>query len=267
MIKLIITDLDGTFLNSEGNFDRDYYQKIKNLMDDKEIAFAPCTGKQCDRVVELFGDKESESLWILGDSASRIKHQRKYVYESLLPNKLGLAIIAKLEKIADDLIIIACTSKTALIKESISPAETKVVRGSYTSVATVKNLQDITDDFVKITIFDPQKRSFETVKQLTEFKDKAYLVASEASWIDITNHGVHKGTTVKQLQDILGITHSETMVFGDGLNDIELMEAAEYSFAVGNAFPETKAKAAFITKTNDENGVLSTIERILNLQA
>ncbi|WP_323910259.1 hypothetical protein [Aeromonas caviae] len=37
------------------------------------IHFAPCTGKQVDRVEELLG-AQSANFWILGDSATRIKH-------------------------------------------------------------------------------------------------------------------------------------------------------------------------------------------------
>ena len=55
------------------------------------------------------------------------------------------------------------------------------------------------------------------------------------------------------------------MVFGDGLNDSELMAAGTYSFAMKNAF-EIKEAAAFVTRSNDDNGVLRTIELILALQ-
>ena len=73
MIKLIITDLDGTFLNRHGDYNRVLFPHIKNLMQQKGVAFALCTGKQCERVEELFGEQVHD-FWILGDSATRIKH-------------------------------------------------------------------------------------------------------------------------------------------------------------------------------------------------
>ncbi len=264
MIKLIITDLDGTFLNSQGNFDRAYYQKVRQLMAKKEVVFAACTGKQCERVEELFGE-EAKNIWILGDSATRIKYNGEYVYESLLANHLGKEIIQKLETIAEDHVIIACTPTAAFIKETVPDEEAKKVRGSYAVVKTVADLQTIAEDFVKITIYDPKLRCFESVKELAAFKAQAFIVASEAAWIDISNYNVHKGTTVKELQKILNVTKEETMAFGDGLNDIELMAEAAYSFAMSNAFETIKEKAAFVTKSNDENGVLQTIEKILAL--
>ena len=252
MIKLILTDLDGTFLDSKGSFDKEFYQQVKGSMDDQAIYFAPCTGKQCERVEELFGPELSKDLWILGDSATRIKHNNEYVYESLLPNDLGIKLINKLEEIANDY--------------TMSEEDKQMVRGSYREVQLVEELNKITEDFVKITVYDRKKRCFEYVKELMEFKEQAYIVASEAAWIDISNAGVHKGTTVKELQKLLGVTKEETMAFGDGLNDIELLNAATYSFAMENAFEETKAAANFITRSNDEQGVLQTIQKIIALQ-
>ncbi len=266
MIKLILTDLDGTFLNSKGDFDKVLYQQVKQLMDEQMIHFAPCTGKQCERVEELFGPPLSKDLWILGDSATRIKHKNEYVYESLLPNELGIKLIQQLEEITDDYTIIACTPTAAIIKKATSEEEKQIVRGSYREVQMVDKLNEITEDFVKITVHDGKKRCFEYVKELEEFKEQAYIVASEAAWIDISNIGVHKGTTVSELQKMLGVTKEETMAFGDGLNDVELLNAAAYSFAMRNAFEETKAAANFITRSNDENGVLQTIKKIISLQ-
>ena len=116
-------------------------------------------------------------------------------------------------------------------------------------------------------MFDPQKNCFDHVKQLEKFKKQAYIVASEAAWFDISNHNVHKGTTVAELQRILHVTPEETMAFGDGLNDVELLERAAYSFAMSNAFEQIKEVAQFVTKSNDEDAVLHTIKKMIALQA
>ncbi|MEG3033335.1 MAG: HAD hydrolase family protein, partial [Enterococcus sp.] len=83
MIKLIISDLDGTFLNSQSTFDEKLYQEVRQHMDQQNVVFAPCTGKQCERVEALFQNVGTKDLWILGDSATRIKHDGQYIYESL----------------------------------------------------------------------------------------------------------------------------------------------------------------------------------------
>ncbi|MFC4770785.1 HAD-IIB family hydrolase [Enterococcus hermanniensis] len=263
MIKLILTDLDGTFLNDQGDFDHELYRKVKQLMDEKNIAFAPCTGKQCERVEKLFELEDAKNLWILGDSATRIKHAGNYVYESLLPNELGQAILSKLSTVAIGATVIACTPSAAFVDANVSEKDMVAVRGSYQNVKIISDYQLITEDFVKITVYDAQARCFELVKELVEFKEKTYMVASEASWIDISNQDVHKGSTVKKLQTMLNVKKSETMAFGDGLNDRELLEEARYSFAVSNAFAETKNKAKYIIGTNNDSAVLHTITDFL----
>jgi len=265
MIKLVLTDMDGTFLNNSGDFNRELFKDVKKVMEEKGVVFAPVTGKQCERVEELFGD-DVKDFWILGDSATRIKHNRKFVYESLLSNKLGLEIIRLLENISLEHTIIACTRNGAVIKDNIPQEEAAVVRRSYAQVRQVPNLNEITEDFVKITVHDPGDRCFETREKLSCFFESAYIVASEAAWIDITNVNVHKGTTVEHLQHLLNVTPDETMAFGDGYNDIELMERATYSFAVRNAVPELKDAANFITRSNEEDAVMRTIMQILSLQ-
>lgn len=267
MIKLIISDLDGTFLNSQSTFDEKLYQEVRQHMDQQNVVFAPCTGKQCERVEALFQNVGTKDLWILGDSATRIKHDGQYIYESLLPNKVGKEIIAKLQSIHDDMTIIACTQQAAIIHEDTSDQNERMVRGSYEVVEKTADYQSLTADFVKITVYDDKLRSYEVAPQLAEFEKQAYIVASEAAWIDITNFGVHKRHTVAQLQQILSITPEETMVFGDGHNDLELMQAGSFSFAMRNAFEPTKAAAKYICGSNDENGVLLTIKQLLPLQA
>ncbi|MGN1401357.1 MAG: HAD family hydrolase [Bacillus sp. (in: firmicutes)] len=265
MIKLVLTDMDGTFLNNSGDFNRELYKNVRKLMKEKGVHFAPVTGKQCERIEELFGE-HSEDLWIVGDSATRIKHNGKFVYESLLSNKLGMEIIRLLEEISLDHTIIACTRNGAIIKDSISPEEAAIVRGSYAHVKKVSDFSEVNDDFVKITIHDPLCQCFETREKLSRFFDSAYIVASEAAWIDIANVNVHKGTTVEHLQGLLNVTPEETMAFGDGYNDLELMTRSAYSFAVRNAVEELKDSANFITRSNEEDAVMKTIIQMLSLQ-
>lgn len=204
-------------------------------------------------------------MWILGDSATRIKHNGKFVYESLLSNELGLAIIRLLEEISLNHTIIACTRSGAVIKDSIIPEEAAIVRKSYAQVRKVSDFKEITEDFVKITIHDSELNCFETREKLSSFFESAYIVASESAWIDIANVNVHKGTTVEYLQQLLNVTPEETMAFGDGYNDIELMSRSTYSFAVRNAVKELKETANFITRSNEEDGVMRTIIQLLSL--
>lgn len=266
MIKLIITDLDGSFLNSQGDYDRRLFNQVYELMAAQGVHFAACTGKQCDRVEELFG-KYSEKIWIVGDSATTIKYNSEFIYRSFINNELGRRIIKTLEQASTDHVIIACTEKGAVIKSNLPTHLKQKVRGSYTTIIEVNDLNSVSDDFIKITVYDETGQCPKTRSCLTDYEKDVYMVVSEDAWIDITDYDVHKGNTIKKLQQLLKVTPHETMAFGDGYNDIELLEQAEYSFAMRNAFDQTKAVANFITGYNDDNAVSNTIRQILALQA
>lgn len=114
---------------------------------------------------------------------------------------------------------------------------------------------------MKITICDltgAEENSYPYVKKYSEnFK----VAVSGFVWIDITNKNSDKGTGLKVLQEKLGISKDETIVFGDYLNDYELMQQGEYSFAMENAHPELKKIAKFCGGDNNNSGVVKTIKK------
>ena len=73
----------------------------------------------------------------------------------------------------------------------------------------------------------------------------------------------NKGTAVRLLQRSLGISRDQTVAFGDYLNDLEMLDAAGWSFAMANAHPEVLARAARIAPANTEHGLITTLGRVL----
>lgn len=92
------------------------------------------------------------------------------------------------------------------------------------------------------------------------------VVISGGKCLDISKKEINKGKAIKLLQKKLGILSEKTMVFGDYLNDLEMMQEAKYSFAMKNAQPEVKEVAHFITEyDNTEDGVIKTIVKQLKI--
>ena len=77
--------------------------------------------------------------------------------------------------------------------------------------------------------------------------------------------GVNKGLAISEIQKLLNIKQEETMVFGDYLNDLEMMQNAYHSYAMENAHSDLKKVARFIAKSNDDNGVVRAIKEKLEL--
>ncbi|MFC0138154.1 Cof-type HAD-IIB family hydrolase [Staphylococcus petrasii] len=262
MFKLVVTDMDGTFLNSKGSFNREKFQSLLSQLRGMDIRLAFCTGKQNERVDAIVGDL-AKDLFIIGDSASRIKINGMNIYAKTFSNQLGQDLIKSIKQIDDDLVIIVCTEGMAYSEEDISQKEREMVLGSYEKVTFLNDLNTIDREILKITIFDIKGQYFEHVKDLKRYEDELYIVAAEENWIDITHKDVDKGKTIRFLQNLLNISIDQTIVFGDGLNDIPLFENARYKVAMDNAYPELKREANLISIDNNRDGVIETLNTLL----
>jgi hydroxymethylpyrimidine pyrophosphatase-like HAD family hydrolase len=74
---------------------------------------------------------------------------------------------------------------------------------------------------------------------------------------------VTKGTALRTLQAGLEITPDETAVFGDYLNDLEMLDEATHSFAMTNAHPLVLDRARHIAPSNADHGVLQVIAQLV----
>lgn len=264
MIKIIFTDMDGTFLDSSGEFNRSRFSEVFRKMNEEDVVFVPCSGKQCERIEELFGSYAA-SLYIVGDSAARIKHKGEYIYEKLLDASLAKEIIEDF-CVKYDALIICCSLDATFVKEAISEEDLSTLKKSYSLVRKIKDFSELKGNLVKVSIYDKKKRCFSMVKDLEKYEKRAHVVASDAKWIDITNTDAHKGAVEKWLMKRLNFHREEAVAFTDSYNDMDLLDEARYGFCVSNAAEEVKEKSFFITKSNDEEGVLSAIDFILELQ-
>ena len=82
-------------------------------------------------------------------------------------------------------------------------------------------------------------------------------------FVNVINFRVSKGEALKELVAHLGISTDEVLAIGDGLNDISLLETAGLAVAMGNAFPEVKQVADYITLDVEQGGVAAAVNKFL----
>ncbi|MCR4938600.1 MAG: Cof-type HAD-IIB family hydrolase [Treponemataceae bacterium] len=101
------------------------------------------------------------------------------------------------------------------------------------------------------------------LKKLREtFEDKAVFFISKPYFLEILPANCGKGEALSWLCQRLGIKQSETMAFGDSMNDESLIRYAHHSVAMINGLDEIKEIAAHVTeKTNDQDGVARFIDK------
>lgn len=88
-----------------------------------------------------------------------------------------------------------------------------------------------------------------------------YFYVTKSS-LEITHHEVSKAKALLALCEHLHIHPNEVAAFGDSNNDDEMLASVKYGVAMGNALSQTKACASYVTKTNDEDGIVYFLNQI-----
>ncbi|MCI1986269.1 MAG: Cof-type HAD-IIB family hydrolase [Lactobacillus sp.] len=123
-------------------------------------------------------------------------------------------------------------------------------------VHTVENLLAHAGEITNGLIFSPDAPEplARTMMTLAS-QNVLHLSASDPTNIELIPKHIDKSTAIAELQAKTGIPASRTIVFGDGLNDLGMLQAAGVSVAMGNAVPEVKAAARYQTLANTEDGI------------
>jgi Cof subfamily protein (haloacid dehalogenase superfamily) len=100
-------------------------------------------------------------------------------------------------------------------------------------------------------------------RMLARFDGRLYISKSLPYFLEFASPDVTKAAGLDFLSEHLGFTREGTVAFGDGENDVELVEWAGYGVAVANAHERVKEAADFVCPSVDEEGVAQVLEAFL----
>ena len=110
---------------------------------------------------------------------------------------------------------------------------------------------------------DPEAKELRAVaREMAEKFPEIKVTASTWNNIELNIKTAHKGNALKRFAARLGFTLDNCMSFGDGMNDLTMVEAAGVGVAMANAEPAVKAAAKVVTSSNDEDGVAAVLEKL-----
>ena len=265
-IRLIAADMDGTLLDDAKEL-HDHFWPLVDELFARGILFCPASGRQYANLYLRFGDVADELVYIAENGAYVVKG-REEISSDVLDGDLVRRIVLAVRDLAAagaDVGAVVCGKRSAYIERSDAPFRAQ----ANTYYASLQALDDLLvrpeDDILKVAVYDFGSAEHTTAPALAGFRGDAQVVVSGANWVDVMNPTTNKGAGIRHIQEALGITPAQTMVFGDFLNDLEMMDAAEYSFAMHNAHPELRRRARYVAPPNSENGVVRTISAVLGL--
>ena len=259
MIKLIATDMDGTLLNSNNEINPEFYEVFKDIKE-KGIVFAAASGRQYFNLLKRFEGISDEMLFIAENGTFVVYKGKELLLNSL--DKDSAKELINIGRTIDNAYVILCGKRSAYIEKNDNRL-IKETEKYYERYEIVEDLTKIDDDILKVTICDFSRSEVNSIKYYEEYRQAFQITISGEIWLDITAKGVNKGIAINKIQDILNIKYEETMVFGDYLNDLEMMKSAYHSYAMENAHEDLKKVSRFVAKSNDDNGVVEVIKEVI----
>lgn len=100
-------------------------------------------------------------------------------------------------------------------------------------------------------------------KVYEQLHDRLDVYRSEPFFLEIMPKGIHKANALHKMSEVIGISKEEMVAFGDGFNDLSMIQYAGLGVAMGNAKDVVKENADFIAKTNDEDGIVEVLEKFV----
>ncbi|UMB59958.1 Cof-type HAD-IIB family hydrolase [Lutibacter sp. A80] len=260
-VKLVVTDMDGTLLNSKHEVSPLFFS-IFNKLKQRNIHFVAASGRQYHSIVnKLINIKDD--ITIIAENGAFAMQGANELFSIGLPKEQILKSIALLRTIKNTNIVL-CGKKSAYI-DSKDEKFIALFNEYYSEYKIVDDLTKVENDlFFKIAAYHFDSSEKYILPEIKQLENDMQVFVSGKNWLDISHNNANKGYALNILQKDLNITKEETMVFGDYNNDLKMIALADFSYAMQNAHPNVIKAANFLTKTNDQQGVEYILEQILN---
>lgn len=260
--KAVVSDLDGTLLNSEHTISHYTRETIKKIVE-KGVKFFIATGRHHQDVM-VFKNMLDLETYLITSNGARIHNERdEEIYTKDIPAHLTDEIlsldidneITKHAYIGDEWVSeIALEGAEEFHKES-GFTQTIISFDELKGKEVIKFFF-ISENVAKIKELEEQLRA--------KYSDKLNITLSLETCLEIMHKEVSKGTAITELFSKENIEIDEIMAFGDGLNDFEMLKLVGKGLIMGNgnlrlkeALPDNE-----VIGTNDEHGVARYLEGI-----
>lgn len=259
-IRLIAVDMDGTFLNSEMKFDNKRFLKQYVKMKELGIRFVVASGNQYYQLKSFFGEIQDEITYV-AENGAFIVDEGLEVFAVDIPKKNVQLILEEL--VTHNIFsIVLCGKESAYVLESVSDLFFETMNKYYHRLKRVTSFNDVHDQILKFALSCPEDETIRLRDLLhSRIGNLVTPVSSGHGSIDLIVPEFHKASGIQMLQKKWNVKDDETMAFGDGGNDIEMLKHVKYGFAMENGSDEVKSIANYSAPSNNDSGVLEIIDQ------
>ena len=268
MIKLIAIDMDGTLLNEKKHIDKAQKEAIHEAVE-AGIKIVLCTGRPLYGILPFYeelglSELDSEGYVILNNGCSI--HKTKD-WELIDQVNFTFDDIDYLHKFSEGYDInFTLVNDYYYFNIGRKPTDELITDAGFVfsdiTNISLKEAKNGKHKIIKIMFLGNPNIMADFQKENENIlKDKYSGVLSQPYVYEILPKGNNKGTGLKKLAKKLGIKQEEIMAIGDGNNDIEMFEYANYSVAMENGTELAKKAAKYQTDSNENDGVAKAIRK------
>lgn len=261
-IKMIVTDMDGTLLNSNLELSAKNISAIKQAID-AGIIFAVATGRMFEAAVP-YAKKLDRNIPLITYNGAVVKESQsgKILFEQTMDENISQEIFQYGKSIG-------------LHMHGYWGGEVYTDKlddsSRWYSMIIRKPVIEIGDDLFNIKhktykilgIAQPHLFRDQWNDLGYKFRGKVEITSSYPTFLEILTPGLNKWTAVKNLAQQYNIKNEEIMCIGDNHNDLSMLKNAGVGVAVANASDEVKNIVQLLVPSNDNNGVAAAIQKAL----
>lgn len=264
--QILVLDLDGTLTNSEKKITP---QTLDALLDiqakGKRVVLA--SGRPTQGVVPLARQLQLDQFggYILSYNGARIINckTQEIVYNRTLPPEVIQPAFEIASQFDVDMITYNDTSILSGIKSNqYTELESRI---NNMPVVHLDHFGEAIDFPVNKLLVTGVPALIQEVEAAEKAKFRKYIniYKSEPFFLELVPSNVDKAYSLQKLLSSIGILANEMICCGDGYNDVTMIESAGLGVAMANAQPAVLELADYVTKSNDEDGVLHVINKFL----
>jgi len=265
MVRLVVIDLDGTLLNGEhliGDLTRKALQELHHQGMELMIA----TGRHFKDVYCLAQQLDVPVSLITSNGARIHSPEGLLLYENHIPENTAREILRISEEFdvhrniyQGDMWWVEEPNLPLLEIHHASGFEYSIVDFDAIEYTHIDKFY-FNASHNKLVPLEHQLRA--------SLGSRLYITFTTEIYLEVMNLGVSKGKALSQLCANKGIESKEVMAFGDGLNDIDMLQWVGHPVVMGNAHALLKKSVpnAKVAKSNAEEGVANYLQSCKNFK-
>lgn len=269
--SIIALDLDGTLTNSEKNITlRTFDALMKAQREGVRLVLA--SGRPTFGIAALANQLQLADYggYVLSYNGGRIIDwcEKTVIFSQVVDQKLVPILYDFAEKVQLPIVTYLPEAILASKNEGEYLAEEARINGMPVVVAQnfVEEAMQIAGGSTKFLIpGEPELLIQLESKMKAALSEQMEVFRSAPFFLELPPKGIDKAQSLQRLLTHLGLERESLMAFGDGFNDLSMIQFAGQGVAMANAVEEVKSIADFVTTSNEEDGIAHALEQLLFL--